>query len=67
MKKVLVVVDMQNDFLFDALRNEEAIKKVREIDEQLKEENEKEVADNKKVTQLMFEQLLRGLYINQYR
>ncbi len=26
MKKVLVVVDMQNDFLFDALRNEEAIK-----------------------------------------
>ena len=47
--------------------NEEAIKRVREIDEQLKEENEKEVADNKKVTQLMFEQLLRGLYINQYR
>jgi hypothetical protein len=53
--------------MIDYERNEEAIKKIREIDEQLKEENEKEVADNKKVTQLMFEQLLRGLYINQYR
>ena len=53
--------------MIDYERNEEAIKKVREIDEQLKEEYEKEVADNKKVTQLMFEQLLRGLYINQYR
>ena len=53
--------------MIDYEANEEAIKKVREIDEQLKEENEKEVADNKKVTQLMFEQLLRGLYINQYK
>jgi hypothetical protein len=53
--------------MIDYEANEEAIKKVREIDEQLKEENEKEVADNSKVTQLMFEQLLRGLYINQYR
>ena len=53
--------------MIDYEANEEAIKKVREIDERLKEENEKEVADNKKVTQLMFEQLLRGLYINQYR
>ncbi len=53
--------------MIDYETNEEAIKRVREIDEQLKEENEKEVADNKKVTQLMFEQLLRGLYINQYR
>lgn len=53
--------------MIDYEANEEAIKKVREIDEQLREENEKEVADNKKVTQLMFEQLLRGLYINQYR
>jgi hypothetical protein len=53
--------------MIDYEANEEAIKRVREIDEQLKEENEKEVADNKKVTQLMFEQLLRGLYINQYR
>jgi hypothetical protein len=47
--------------------NEEAIKKVRDIDQQLKEEDEKEVADNRKLTQLMFEQMLRGLYINQYR
>lgn len=53
--------------MIDYEANEEAIKKVREIDEQLREENEKEVADNRKVTQLMFEQLLRGLYINQYR
>jgi len=47
--------------------NEEAIKKVRDIDQKLKEEDEKEVADNRKLTQLMFEQMLRGLYINQYR
>ncbi len=53
--------------MIDYEANEEAIKRVREIDEQLKEENEKEVDNNSKVTQLMFEQLLRGLYINQYR
>lgn len=53
--------------MIDYEANEEAIKKVREIDEQLKEEDSKEVADRKKMTQLMFEQLLRGLYINQYR
>ena len=53
--------------MIDYEANEEAIKRVREIDEQLKEEDEKEVADRKKMTQLMFEQLLRGLYINQYR
>lgn len=53
--------------MIDYEANEEAIKRVREIDEQLKEEDGKEVADNKKMTQLMFEQLLRGLYINQYR
>jgi len=53
--------------MIDYEANEEAIKKVREIDEQLKEEDEKEVANRKKITQLMFEQMLRGLYINQYR
>ena len=53
--------------MIDYEANEEAIKKVREIDERLKEEDGKEVADRKKMTQLMFEQLLRGLYINQFK
>ncbi len=43
--------------------NKEAIDKVIEIDEKIKEENSKEVADNKLLTKLMFEQMLRGLYM----
>jgi hypothetical protein len=52
--------------MIDYNANEEAIKRVREIDDQIKEENEKEVADGGNVTRLMFEQLLRGMYINQF-
>lgn len=52
--------------MIDYEANEEAIKKIREIDEQIKEEDSKEVADGKKLTKLMFEQLLRGMYINQF-
>lgn len=46
--------------------NAEAIDRVREINEKLKEEHSKETVDGDRVTKLMFEQLLRGLYINQY-
>lgn len=44
--------------------DDEAVKKVREIDEELKKENEKEKQDKGKKTRLMFEQMLRGLYLN---
>lgn len=53
--------------MIDYEANEEAIKKVREIDEQLQEERKKEKPDGGKVTKLMFEQLLRGMYINQFQ
>lgn len=52
--------------MIDYLANDEAIKKVKEIDDQIKEEDEKEATDGSKLTRLMFEQMLRGLYINQY-
>ena len=41
--------------------NEEAIKKVQEINEKLESES-----DGKMRTKLMFEQMLRGLYLTQY-
>lgn len=41
--------------------NADTIKKVREISDKLGEEK-----DDKVRTKLMFEQLLRGLYINQF-
>lgn len=51
--------------MLDYEANKEAIDRVREIDEKLKEENKKEIADGGVATRLMFEQMLRGLYINQ--
>jgi len=50
--------------MIDYEANEEAIQRVVEIDKKLKEENAKEIVDNSFTTQLMFEQMLRGLYIN---
>ena len=50
--------------MIDYEANEEAIQRVVEIDKKLKEENSKEVANNNLTTKLMFEQMLRGLYIN---
>ena len=47
--------------MIDYEANAEAIKKVREISDKLEDEK-----DGKVRTKLMFEQLLRGLYINQY-
>ena len=47
--------------MIDYEANIETIKKVKEISDKLNEEN-----DGKARTKLMFEQLLRGLYINQF-
>ena len=47
--------------MIDYAANEEAIKKVIEIDEKL--HNDK--MDGETRTRMMFEQMLRGLYINQ--
>ena len=52
--------------MLDYQANEDVIQRVKEIDEKLKEENSKEVSDGKVRTKLMFEQMLRGLYINQF-
>ena len=47
--------------MIDYEANAETIKKVREISDKLEDEK-----DGKVRTKLMFEQLLRGLYINQF-
>lgn len=47
--------------MIDYEANADTIKKVREISDKLEEEK-----DGKVRTKLMFEQLLRGLYINQF-
>jgi hypothetical protein len=47
--------------MIDYEANEETIKRVQEINEKLEKEE-----DGKMRTKLMFEQLLRGLYINQF-
>ena len=52
--------------MIDYEANEEAIKRVQEIDNEIKEENKKENANRSVITKLMFEQMLRGLHINQY-
>lgn len=48
--------------MIDYEANAEAIKNIREIDEKLHEGN----VSGKEKTKLMFEQMLRGLYINQF-
>ena len=50
--------------MLDLEQNNETIQKIQEIDEKLKEENSKEVSDGNITTKLMFEQMLRGLYLN---
>lgn len=59
-----VLYQYQNTMLNYAVNNEEAVARIKDINEQIQEENVKEVADNSKLTKLMFEQMLRGLYIN---
>ena len=46
--------------------NTDAVERVKEIDQQLREEDSKEVADKSKITKMMFEQMLRGLYLNSF-
>ena len=48
--------------MLDYEANQETINKVREIDDKLHEGN----VSGKEQTRLMFEQMLRGLYINQF-
>lgn len=48
--------------MIDYEANSETIKKVREISDKLEDEK-----DGKVRTKLMFEQLLRGLYINNFQ
>ena len=45
--------------------SEDTIKRVKEIDTQLKDEKE-DNGQSKKYTKLMFEQLLRGIYLTSY-
>lgn len=47
--------------MIDYEANAEAIEKIKEINSKLNEEK-----DGRMRTKLMFEQLLRGLYINQF-
>ena len=49
--------------MIDYEANADTIKKVREINDKLTEEQ----IDGKMRTKLMFEQMLRGLYINQFK
>ena len=53
--------------MIDYETNEETIKKIREVNDQLQEERSKDKPDGGKMTRLMFEQLLRGMYINQFQ
>lgn len=48
---------------YDWQSNREAVDRVKDANEKLHEEMEKENPNNGKITQLMFEQLLRGLHI----
>jgi hypothetical protein len=44
----------------------DTIKKIEDIDNQISEEFEKEESDKDKICKLRFEQMLQGLYLNQY-
>ena len=49
--------DVVNEF------NKEAIRRVVDISDMIEDERSKENADESKITRLLFEQMLRGLYI----
>lgn len=55
----------KQNYGFENNFNEDDIKSVIEIDNKIKEEKQKFNCDNEKVTQLMFEQLLRGINVTQ--
>jgi hypothetical protein len=48
---------------YDDLEKSEIINNIVEISEKIENENNEENVDSKKVTKLMFEQMLRGLYL----
>jgi hypothetical protein len=39
------------------------IEGMKEMEEKIKEENTKEVVDREKITRMMYEQMLRGIYL----
>lgn len=39
------------------------IEGIKEMEEKIKEENAKEVVDGEKITRMMYEQMLRGIYL----
>lgn len=55
----------KQNYGFENNFNEDDIKSVIEIDNKIRDEKRKINCDNKKVTQLMFEQLLRGINVTQ--
>ena len=46
--------------------NTEVVERVKEIDTKFHEENSKEAADKNKISKMMFEQMLRGLYLTSF-
>ena len=48
---------------YDNMEKSEIIDKIIEISDKIEDENEENNIDSKKVTKLMFEQMLRGLYL----
>lgn len=50
---------------FDYTANREALERVMDANEKMHEEMDKENPNGSKITQLMFEQLLRGMFIQQ--
>ena len=51
--------DVLNEF------NQEAIQRVVDVSDMIEDERSKENSDESKITRLLFEQMLRGLYIRQ--
>ena len=49
--------DVLNEF------NQEAIQRVVDVSDMIEDERSKEKSDESKITRLLFEQMLRGLYI----
>ena len=49
--------DIANEF------NQEAVQRVVDVSDMIEEERSKENSDEAKITRLLFEQMLRGLYI----
>ena len=49
--------DIANEF------NQEAVQRVVDVSDMIEDERSKENSDESKITRLLFEQMLRGLYI----